>query len=48
MENKLAQSFIKTPPEIDIQLFTPDILFKFNHKGEEIEGFDTLKDAQQD
>jgi len=48
MEKKLAESFIKTPPEIDIQLFTPDILFKFNHKGEEIEGFNALMDAQQD
>ena len=48
VEKKLAQTFIKTPPEIDIQLFTPDILFKFNHKGEEIGGFDTLNEAQQD
>jgi hypothetical protein len=48
IEKKLAQTFIKTPPEIDIQLFTPDILFKFNHKGEEIEGFKELSDEQQD
>ena len=48
MEKKLAQTFVKTPPEINIQLFTPDILFKFNHKGEEIEGFNALTDAQQD
>jgi hypothetical protein len=47
-ERKLAQTFIKTPPEIDIQLFTPGILFKFNHKGEEIDGFNGLTDAQQD
>jgi len=48
MEKKLAQTFVKTPPEIDLQLFTPDILFKFNHKGEEIPGFDTLTDSFQD
>jgi len=48
MEKKLAQNFIKSPPEIDLQLFTPDILYKFNHKGEEISGFDTLTDPQQD
>jgi hypothetical protein len=48
MEHKLAQTFVKTPPEIDLQLFTPDILFKFNHKGEEIEGFHDLSDSLQD
>jgi len=48
MEKKLAQTFIDTRPEIDLQLFTPDILFKFNHKGEEIEGFNALSDSQQD
>ena len=48
MEKKLGQNFINTPPEIDLQLFTPDVLFKFNHKGEEIEGFDTLTDSGQD
>jgi hypothetical protein len=48
MEKKLAQNFIKTPPEINLQLFTPDILFKFNHKGEEIEGFRELSESGQD
>jgi hypothetical protein len=48
IEKKLAQNFVKTPPEIDLQLFTPDILFKFNHKGEEIEGFKALSEDQQD
>ena len=48
MEKKLAQTFINTKPEIDLQLFTPDILFKYNHKGEEIEGFKVLTDDQQD
>jgi hypothetical protein len=48
MEKKLGQTFVKSPPEIDLQLFTPDLLFKFNHKGEEIEGFKDLSDSQQD
>ena len=48
MEKKLGQTFVKSPPEIDLQLFTPDVLFKFNHKGEEIEGFKALSDSQQD
>lgn len=48
MEKKLAQTFIKTSPEIDLQLFTPDVLFKYNHKGEEIEGFNALSDSRQD
>lgn len=47
-EEKLAKSFVKTPPQIDLQLFTPDNLFKYNHKGEEIDGFDTLSEAGQD
>jgi hypothetical protein len=48
VEKKLAEGFVKTPPGITLQVFTPDLLFKFNHKGEEIDGFDTLTDVQQD
>jgi len=48
MEKKLGQTFVKSPPGIDLQLFTPDVLFKFNHKGEEIVGFKDLSDSQQD
>lgn len=48
VEQKLAKNFVKDPLSIDIQLFTPDILYKFNHKGETIEGFDLLTNAQQD
>ena len=47
-ELKLATNFVKTHPEINLQLFTPDNLFKFNHKGEDIEGFNSLTDRQQD
>ncbi|MEI6900823.1 MAG: hypothetical protein WCL00_13170, partial [Bacteroidota bacterium] len=45
---KLAKQFIPLPSSIDLQLFTPDNLFKFNHKGEEIEHFSTMSAAQQD
>lgn len=48
VEEKLAQGFVKNPPGITLQVFTPDILYKFNHKGEEISGFDTLSSARQD
>ena len=47
-ERKLAKQFITVPPTIDLQLFTPQNLFKFNHKGEEIEGFSLLTNTQQD
>ncbi len=47
-EQKLAKGFVNMPPSIDLQLFTPISLFKFNHKGEEIEGFDELSEFQQD
>src|ERR1035438_4630382 len=48
LENKLADNFLKKLPEIDIQLFTPDMVYKYNHKGEEIRGFDKLSGPQQD
>lgn len=48
IENQLANGFIKKLPEIDIQLFTPDVVYKYNHKGEEIFGFDKLSNAIQD
>lgn len=47
-ETKLAKGFVKSPPPITLQLFTPNMVFKYNHKGEEIEGFDTLSDIMQD
>ncbi len=48
MERKLAQSFITNPPPISIQLFSPDGLYKYNHKGELIPGFDSLSNSRQD
>jgi hypothetical protein len=48
MERKLAQGFISNPPPVSIQLFSPETLFKYNHKGELIPGFDSLNASQQD
>jgi hypothetical protein len=48
IDRKLAQGFIDHPPPISIQLFTPDVLFKYNHKGELIPGFDSMTNNQQD
>jgi hypothetical protein len=48
IEQKLAKGFIDHPPQISIQLFTPETLFKYNHKGEMIEGFDSLSPEKQD
>jgi len=48
MERKLAQGFINNPPPISIQLFSPDGLDKFSHKGELIQGFDSLSNDRQD
>jgi len=48
LEKELADNFIKKLPEIDIQLFSPDMVYKYNHKGETIKGFDTLTPVQQD
>lgn len=47
-ERKLAQQFIKDKPPFAIQLFTPAFVYKFNHKGEDIEGFDSLSPEGQD
>lgn len=47
-EQKLAQSFVKSGPKIRLLVTPPDLVYKYNHKGEEIEGFSELTDKQQD
>jgi len=47
-ERKIANTLIQSPPEINLLVFAPDIVYKYNHKGEAIRGFDSLTDAQQD
>jgi len=48
MERKLGDKFIASPLPFAIQLFSPDFVYKYNHKGEAIEGFDSLTGAEQD
>jgi len=48
VERKLAQGFITNPPPINIQIFSPEALYKYSHKGELIPGFDSLTPSQQD
>ncbi|MEI6456665.1 MAG: hypothetical protein WCO93_10295 [bacterium] len=47
-EQKIANTLIQSPPEINILVFAPEVVFKYNHKGEMIPGFDSIGDAQQD
>jgi len=47
-ERKIANTLIQSPPNIDLLVFAPDVVYKYNHKGEDIPGFDSLSDVQQD
>jgi hypothetical protein len=48
VDRKIGKTFIETPPPIQILLFPPDALYKYNHKGEAIAGFDSMSSSQQD
>jgi hypothetical protein len=47
-ERKVANTFIQSPNMISLLVNPPSLVFKYNHKGELIEGFDSLSPAQQD
>ncbi|MCX6306685.1 MAG: hypothetical protein NT040_17095 [Bacteroidetes bacterium] len=47
-ERQVANLFIKSPHMISLLVNPPDQVFKYNHKGEEIDGFDSLTQQQQD
>lgn len=47
-ERKVADTFIKSPHMINLLINPPGMVFKYNHKGEAIEGFDSLLPVQQD
>ena len=47
-EQKFAQSFVKNGPKIRLMVTPPDLIYKYNHKGEEIEGFSDMSVKQQD
>ncbi|MCK9220638.1 MAG: hypothetical protein M0P47_11390 [Bacteroidales bacterium] len=47
-ERKVAQTFIQMPHSINLLVFPPEMVYKYNHKGEMVKGFDSLSDKQQD
>ena len=47
-ERKVANTFIQSRNMINLLVNPPEIVFKYNHKGEEIAGFDSLSQPQQD
>jgi len=47
-EQKLAHDFVKSGPKIRLLVTPPDYVYKYNHKGEEIDGFSKMTDKQQD
>ena len=47
-EHKVAKTFIDSPHMINLLVNPPAMVFKFNHKGEAIEDFDSLKPIIQD
>jgi hypothetical protein len=48
MEKKLGKEFLAQTPRICIEVYTPEDLFKYSHKGETIPGFDSLPASRQD
>ncbi|MCX6248544.1 MAG: hypothetical protein NTW10_12540 [Bacteroidetes bacterium] len=48
LEKKLGKEFLTQAPQICIEVYTPENLYKFSHKGEIIAGFDSLSSTQQD
>ena len=47
-ERKIATTFIESQQQFNLLVNPPDLVFKYNHKGEIIDGFDTLRPVQQD
>ena len=48
IEKKLGKDFLTEAPKICIEVYTPQSMYKFSHKGEVIPGFDSLTVTQQD
>ncbi|MEI7499477.1 MAG: hypothetical protein WCK84_03415 [Bacteroidota bacterium] len=47
-ERKIANNFIESQHMLNLLVNPPDLVYKYNHKGEIIEGFDSLSSDQQD
>jgi len=47
-ERKIAGTFVRERPEINLLVFPTDLVYKYNHKGEMIPDFDQLSEMAQD
>jgi len=47
-ERKVANTFIESAHGLNLLVIPPDYVFKYNHKGESVEGFSALTQSQQD
>jgi len=47
-DRQIAKSFTETPPPFNFLIITPEYIYKYNHKGEDIAGFDSMTQVQQD
>lgn len=47
-EQKIARDFVKSGPKIRLMVTPPDYVYKYNHKGERIDGFSKMTDKEQD
>lgn len=48
IEKKIADGFVKNFPEINLQVFTPEYVYKYNHKGEQIPDLNAMSEKEQD
>ncbi|MEI7662318.1 MAG: hypothetical protein WCK34_08975 [Bacteroidota bacterium] len=47
-ERKIANTFVKSAGTLNLLVIPPDNVFKYNHKGESVDGFDEMTKDQQD
>lgn len=47
-EQKVGRSFVNASSSMSLMVNPPSLVFMYNHKGETIEGFDSLSEAGQD
>ncbi|MCX6279912.1 MAG: hypothetical protein NT004_17735 [Bacteroidetes bacterium] len=47
-EQKVAKTFIQSQQVMNLLINPPEMVYKYNHKGEAIEGFDSMNPARQD
>ena len=47
-EQKVGRNFVRSAATLNLMVNPPALVFKYNHKGEMIAGFDSLSEAGQD